>query len=411
MLPFSFLRAHGRLIAFGAVMVLCSAVGQTYFVSLFADQFRADFGLTHGEFGSVFSAGTVAGAAVLIWAGRGIDRVPLPVVAGTVLAALAGLCLFVGLAWDAVALGLGFFGLRLFGQGLAVHTALTTMARAFSAQRGRAISLASLGHTVGNMALPALVVLALDGLSWRQVWFVAAGVLLAILPLTLWLLRGQRITGRDAHPGTGATPAGTSDAAPASYRLGDALRDPGLWLRLPALLAPAFIFTGLVIHQQHIAAAKGWSDALMAGGFSTFAITSAASLLLAGPVVDRLTAQRLVPVYLVWLGGGCLVLALGDAPIFVPLFFGLMGAGTGFAVVLNAAVWAELYGTVHLGAIRAFGQAAMGFASGLAPALIGLLLDIGVPVVALSAGAAAYCVLASALAALAGAPRAAACSA
>ena len=38
--------------------------------------------------------------------------------------------------------------------------------------------------------------------------------------------------------------------------LGSVLRDPGFWLRLPALIAPSFIFTGLIFHQVHHSASR-----------------------------------------------------------------------------------------------------------------------------------------------------------
>lgn len=405
MFSLSFLRAHGRLIAFAMVMVFCSGPGQTYFVSLFGDQFRAEFGLSHGAFGTLFSIGTLGGAVVLIWAGRLIDRLPLAVVAGGVLAMLAALCALIGFAWNAVALTIGFFGLRLVGQGLTVHTAMTTLARSFTATRGRAIGIASLGHTMGTALLPALVVAALTVMSWRQVWFVAAAALLLAMAGVLALLRGH--AGRENARLAKEASAPAVVASVTDHTLREVLHDPGLWLRLPALLTPAFVFTGLVIHQDHIAQAKGWSDGLMAAGFSTFAVTSALSLIVAGPIVDRFTARRLVSVYLAPLALGCLCLALGKADWTVPLFFGLIGCGTGFAVVLNAAVWAELYGARHLGAIRAFGQAGMGFASGLAPALVGVLIDIETPIGAIAGGAVLFCLANSACSAFARAPVAA----
>ena len=38
------------------------------------------------------------------------------------------------------------FGLRLFGQGMMTHTAITAIARWYVAQRGRAVSVVTVGH-------------------------------------------------------------------------------------------------------------------------------------------------------------------------------------------------------------------------------------------------------------------------
>ena len=396
MLPLSFLRAHGRLLGFGVLMTFCSSVGQTFFISLFSAEIRAAFALSDGDFGSLYAVGTLGSAGVLLWAGRLIDRLPLPVFAAGVLALLGATCLLMGAVWNAAALVAALFGLRLFGQGLASHSAVVAMGRYFEAQRGRAVSVATLGHTLGEAALPAAVVAALALADWQWLWRGTGLALFALTPLALLLLKGQRARDaafklqRDAA-------AGAADRA-ADRTLGFALRDSGLWLRLSALLASPFIGTGLIFHQVHLAATKGWPLTLLAGAFAVFAASSLATLLLAGPLVDRLGARRLVPVFLAPLALGCLALALSDAPVVATLLMGLLGVTTGGGAVLLGALWAELYGITHLGAIRAFAQSAMVFATGLAPALMGLLIDRGVAMEAIAAGCALYCLLASGLA-------------
>ncbi len=397
MLPLPFLVANWRLIAFGVFMCFCSNVGQTFFISLFSGEIRAAFDLTHGEFGSIYSLGTLASAATLVWLGRLIDRVPLVTFTTAILIALAGMCFFMGAVWGAAALALAIFGLRLFGQGLAGHTAITTMGRYFEAQRGRTISIASLGQLAGQAVFPPLVVAAFAFMSWRMVWVGAGLVWLALVPLVFVLLRGHGARERAFKSSRAALTGGGRDRA-----LGEALRDPGLWLRMPTLLAPAFITTGFIFHQVHVAETKGWSLTLMAASFTMYAAASVIVLIASGPLVDRVSARRLVPVYLFPLALGTLALVVSDAPVMAPVFLGLLGASTGISAVVSGALWAELYGVTHLGAIRAFGHAVMVFASGLAPAVMGLLIDWGYSVGVIAIASAVYCVVASALAATAG---------
>lgn len=396
MLPLSFLRAHGRLLGFGVLMTFCSSVGQTFFISLFSGEIRAAFALSDGEFGSLYAIGTLGSAATLLWAGRLIDLLPLPVFATGVLTLLAATCLLMGAVWHPATLVLALFGLRLFGQGLSSHSAVVAMGRYFEAERGRALSVATLGHTLGEATLPALVVAGLTLTGWRGLWSGAALALLALVPVALLLLKGQRARDesfrRRREAGAGS-PERVSDRT-----LGFALRDPGLWLRLPALLAAPFIGTGLVFHQVHLAASKGWPLTLMAGAFTAFAGCSLATLLLAGPLVDRVGARLMVPVFLLPLTLGCVALAVGDAPVVATLFMGLLGVTTGGGAVLLGALWAELYGVAHLGAIRAFAASAMVFSTGLAPAIMGLLIDRGAAMEAIAAGSALYCLAASAVA-------------
>jgi MFS family permease len=53
---------------------------------------------------------------------------------------------------------------------------------------------------------------------------------------------------------------------------------------------------------------------------------------------------------------------------------------SGASSTLIAALWAELFGTRHLGAIRSIAFAGQVLASAAAPGLIGLLLDLHVPI-------------------------------
>lgn len=403
MLPLSFLRAHGRLIAFGFFMCFCSSLGQTFFIALFGGEIRQTFGLSDGEFGAIYSTGTLVSAAVLVWLGRLIDRVPLALFAAGTLVGLAAMCLLMGLAgsraasWGALALLPAIFGLRLFGQGLSSHAAIVAMGRYFTAERGRVVSLASLGHTLGDAALPGLVVAALTFALWQNIWTGAGLALIALTPIVFILLKGQRA--RDQALVTAR--AQVNDQESGDWALGAVLRHAGLWLRMPALLAPSFIFTGLIFHQVHLAESKGWPLSLLAGSYVVFAVASLTALMVGGMLVDRFTARRLVPLFLSPLALACLVLVFGDVAAAAPLFMAFLGMSAGITGVLLGAIWAELYGTRHLGAIRAFGQSAMVFSSGLAPAFMGVLIDQGLAMERIAAGAALYCLLAAALARLA----------
>jgi sugar phosphate permease len=394
MLPLSFLRAHGPLIAFGAFMCFASSFGQTFFISLFGGEIREAFALSHGEFGTVYATGTMLSAATLVWAGRLIDRMPLARFAVGVLLGLGGTSLLMGAAWSIPALGAAIFGLRLFGQGLASHTGITAMARYFEAE-----GIASLGHPIGEFMLPFLVVAAFAVTGWRSLWTGTGIALIAIAPLVFLLLRGHGARDRALRERRQTEGPGENDKT-----LGDVLRDPGFWLRMPALVAPSFIFTGLIFHQVHLAETKGWPLELMAGSFSLFAVASVVTMVATGPAVDRFSANRLMPLFLAPLALACLLLFATDSPLAAPLFMALLGLNTGISFVMKGALWAELYGTAHLGAIRSFDHAVMVFSTGLAPAVMGLLIDGGASMEAIAMASAVWCAGASALAAIAAPP-------
>ncbi len=60
-----------------------------------------------------------------------------------------GLLVHVGFT-SMLLLGLTLYLLRLFGQGMMTHTSMTAMGRWYAGHRGRAVSLATLGHQAGE---------------------------------------------------------------------------------------------------------------------------------------------------------------------------------------------------------------------------------------------------------------------
>ena len=70
-------------------------------------------------------------------------------------------------------------------------------------------------------------------------------------------------------------------------------------------------------------------------------------------------------------------LSVSDAPLGAAAFMALAGITAGMSAVMVAAVWAELYGTRHLGAIRAMSVSMIALSTALSPGLFGWLLDRG----------------------------------
>jgi MFS family permease len=117
----------------------------------------------------------------------------------------------------------------------------------------------------------------------------------------------------------------------------------------------------------------------------------------AGVLIDRFGAIRLSHFYLFGMIAASVALAGFSGPGLALVFFGLVGLTSGCTNVVIAAVLAELFGTRHLGKIRALAGAFMVVASALGPVGAGVLLDANVSIAAISLGFAAYLVLAAAI--------------
>jgi MFS family permease len=368
---FTFLRENARWVAGGFLLTFFSSFGQTYFISLSAGDIRAEYDLSHGGFGTLYMLATLASAATLPQLGKIVDRIS---VASTVLLAapvLAVACILMAWSRSLMLLLLAVYLLRLFGQGMFTHIAMTAMGRWFAAQRGRAISLTAIGVNLGEAVFPISFVGVAALLGWRGSWLLAAGVLLVVaLPVIYGLLKVER---------TPQSVALDPDRPAArDWTRAEVVRDPLFWASLSGVLAPPFIGTTIFFHQVYLSELRGWEPSVFAASFAIMSSMTILFALIAGQLVDRFSATRLLPSFLVPLSLSCFVLASTDAPWGAYAFMALMGISYGFSSTLFGALWPELYGSKYLGGIRSLIVAFMVFATAMGPGLTGALIDAGI---------------------------------
>jgi len=381
----NFLRDNARWIAGGFLLTFFSSFGQTYFISLSAGDIRAEYGLSHGGFGTLYMLATLASAATLPQIGKIIDRIS---VSATVLIAapiLALACLLMASSTSLALLVLAIYLLRLFGQGMFSHIAMTAMGRWFAAQRGRAVSLSAIGVNVGEAVFPISFVLVAALVGWRGSWLLAAGVLMLVaLPAIYYLLKVERTPQSVA--------VDPNQPAAREWTRGEVVRDPLFWASLMGVLAPPFIGTTIFFHQVYLSELRGWDPSVFAASFAIMSVMTILFALIAGQLIDWFSAIRVLPSFLVPLSLSCFVLASTDAPWGAYAFMALMGVSYGFSSTLFGALWPELYGTKHLGGIRSLIVAFMVFATAMGPGLTGALIDAGVSYPGQIAAMGAYCV-------------------
>lgn len=229
-----------------------------------------------------------------------------------------------------VMLFFAIYGLRLFGQGMMTHLSQTLMGRWFVATRGRALALSGFGFPFSEAIFPIVVVALLALFEWRQVWLIAACILVFVsAPVLWWLLRHNRIPRGTADAAAGAEGARASQR---QWTRAEVLRDPVFFLLLPAFLAPSFIGTGIFFHQVHLTQYKGWALAWFAGFFPFYAGISVLTALVAGVLVDRWSARRVLPAVLLPQALGAAALGLFDDPLVVPFVMAGLGLDGGHDV-------------------------------------------------------------------------------
>jgi len=394
----SLLKQQPAFLLFGLLAACLSSFGQTFYIGLFSGEIRESFDLGHGDFGLLYSLATLASGFALLWCGRLVDWLDLRLITAITVSALGLASLAMALVIHPLMLMVVLFALRLLGQAMMGHIAITAMGRYFSAARGRAVSFAASGFPLGEAVFPVAAVALMASIGWRQTWAVAGLALIVIgLPLLLSLLRGHgrryrlwQIRHHREHRGADAR-------GEKEWRVSNVMRDPRFWLLMPVVLSPAFFVTGFFFHQVALAETKAWPLSWLAGSFMIFAATQVTGLSLAGVLTDRSNARRLLGIYLLPLAGGLTVIWQAETIIWAPVYMALVGLSAGASATIVGALWAELYGTRHLGAIRSIYTALMVFSTAASPWLMGSLMDKGVSLEKIAASSAIYLLAVSAI--------------
>ena len=302
----TFIRENGRWLSAGFLLTFASSFGQTWFISLFSSEIKLEFGLTDGSWGSLYTVATLSSALMMFWLGSLVDRIPLVRFAPAMTLVFAIAALGFSLSTSVALLGFFIFLLRFCGQGMFSHIAMTAMGRWFHATRGKAVSIANLGHPAAEVVVPLIAVFAIATIGWNMTWLLVALLLLFVVaPALWWLLSDDRI------PQSGKYDSLSSGTGGKHWTRAEAVRHWLLPALVPMLLTPGFISTVVFFHQVHIASVKGWSLMEMAPGYTFFASATVGATFLMGWASDRFGADRLLPYILIPMGFGVLIIGLG----------------------------------------------------------------------------------------------------
>ena len=362
-------------LSLGVLLVFSSNIGQTFFISLFSGEIRNEFNLSHGMFGIFYSVATLTSAVVFFWLGKLTDQFNLTLLGLVTLGLLSGFSFLISSAETLIMLFLSLFGLRLFGQSMISHIAVTAMARWFSKKRGRALSIALMGHPIGEALLPFLITFFLLQFTWREIWVgIGSCIIIIFFPLVCWL--GRYLKSQKLNLSNNSLPKSKKNLN-ISWNRSQVLKDLRFYQIIPGLLASPFIVTGVFFHQIHLIETKSWSISLWASSYPFFALSVTGVTLGSGWIVDRFSTVHLLRFFLAPLAFGLLLIVSTDNAYAAPIFMILIGASTGAATIVFSTLWVELYGIDYLGSIRSMCVSLVVLSTSISPALIGLLLDIG----------------------------------
>ena len=365
----NFIYKNIHLLFFGFLIAFSSGFGQTFFISLFSNDFRQTFNLTNTEFGSLYSIATVLSAITIIWAGKLIDTVSLKKYTLVIVLGLGMTCLMASIVFNIFFLFLTIYFLRLFGQGLMGHTSRTTMARYFKANRGKALAISGFGFSFGEMIYPFVVVILILTFGWRVTWFSSSVFIIIFFGVFLYYLLNKN----NFKSETGFENEDIQNSF--SWRRRDVLTDLKFYLYLPLTLFMSFTVTGFLFHQVFIGQLNNWTMFNIAQSFIFYAICGIGGSLVSGLLVDKFSGRSVITFHLIPMALIFIVMLFSNHIFVLYLYMAGLGLSNGFTENMSNSLWAEMYGVKNLGAIRSLLTFFGVLASAASPFLYGLILD------------------------------------
>jgi len=368
-----------------------SSFGQTFLISLFVPFILFDLAISKTQFGSYYAIATVLASIALLRVGHVIDDHPVRPFTQKAIILLMGSTFMLAIVWAPWVLFLSLIGLRLGGQGLMSHISMTVMSRQFDKDRGKALSISSLGFSMGEMIFPLLMGALITYIGWRY----TAGLGVFFLLLFMVILRRLDIESMDTRSAKRITL--TSDrqqetpvAVESDPTEGDLpiigkrafysqmLKESRFYiLALPSFLL-SFTATGFFFYQYLLAETRNWDLSLYTLLFAGYGAVRLFFSLYGGILTDRYSGINIFVFHLLPMGVGALLLGFLPGYYAAIFFLLLFGITVGTSAVVKPAIIAEIYGTNRMGQVRSLFTVIMVTSTALAPLIYGIALDSGI---------------------------------
>jgi MFS family permease len=363
-----FFLGNKRLISFGFILTFFSSFGQTFLLSLYVPKIINDFQLTNSYFGGLYAIATVASSFILAYVGKLIDNSDLRkyTLYSAFLLMLASLIM--AFSSNIIMIFIGLLGLRFAGQGLLSHISNTSISKFFDKTRGKALSITSLGYSTGEGFFPILMSFIIGYVGWRNSLIINSTIIAFVLIPFIWFALSKKYE-------QNIDPKLDKENSIVSRSL--LFKDRNFYLiALNSIVLP-FLVTGLFFYQSTLADFKNWTIEWISFSFLGFAAGRTLSSLISGKLIDKYSAKKLLPLYLIPFLVGLIVLLFFNHSYVALVYLTLTGVSVGLGSTIKTAVIAEIYGVKSLGGIRSVFATIVILGTALSPLLFGYLIDNG----------------------------------
>lgn len=386
---FSFFKRHPYLLSFGIFQIFFSAPGQTFLIALFVKHIFSELSISQSLFAGIYSAATLSAALLLNPAGHLIDRFKIQSVIKVVTFFMALGCFVLAGAKNIPMVFIGFFILRLIGQGVFSLSASTLMVKSFHRNRGKSMGIITLGFPLSEAVYPAIALALIHFVGWRNSYIIFGLInVLLMLPLQLFLLNRSNITHGEFQPDELDVTAQHLRGKPEQrhvrphrdFQVSEVIKDIKFYLILIASCLPPMVVTGLFFHQDTLFESNQWAITYAASGLMIYAICKAAGSIWIGGVVDRFGPLLPFIVLIFLMGFGTYLAALGGSAVMIYAYYCSIGAALGFSSPVTNVVYPHFYGTKYMGSIKGLVATFRNGLTALGPLPVAMALDAGVSI-------------------------------
>ncbi len=365
------------------VAVIASAVtgvGQTYGVSVFNPSLLDSLGISLTALSGTYMVGTLLASLPQSFIGSLMDRFGIKKTMIGVVILLGGACIFFAQVNSLVTLLLGFFLLRLLGQGGLSLLSGNIAAMWFREKLGTVTGFISSGFSVSMAIIPAFFLYLINLKGWRTAYtWLGFLVWLIMLPMLLLIFKnnpkevGQEIDGGPVEKKEILRQQSTSIY---SFTANEARKTPAYWIMMINSALWAMIVTAVFFNLLSIFDSLGISPGVAAATYTTYAAASLVTQLLLGPAADRGSLQYMLLGCMAFLAAGIAVLTFSVSPVLAHSYAVLIGISTGLISLVGGTLFARYFGQANLGKLRGGVLTAQVAGSSLGPFITGVIYDL-----------------------------------
>ena len=371
------------IVCMAALGSFFSGPGQTYSNSVFIDEYIKSFGWSRSEISSLYSIATLCSGILMMFMGRLVDKLGQRKMMVIVSILLGAACFFNSLVVNTWMMAIGFFLIRLFGQGSMTLIPNTLVPQWFIQKRGRAMSFLALGGVASAAFFPVANAWLIKLTSWQATWQIW-GVLLIILfaPLAFFIVRnrpediGLHPDGKPIiNPKSKNRDQMISSSQEDDWTLQEAMKTKTFWAVLICVGIPALVNTGITFHLLSIFGENQLTPQLAATVLSLMAIIGFPISFISGFILERVKTNILLIVVFV-LEAATLLLLTNVNSVTLGILFGVLwGIGGGIERITLNIVWSNYFGRKHLGSISGVAMMVMVIGSACGPLPLGIGFD------------------------------------